>query len=270
VTSPVGNRSAAVAFELHARRAEALARATPAAEEPLRFVAGLCRAQARTVVGLEALHGADSLTGVLAADVERVLPRLLDVARFAAEAAPAPLAGASAAKCEDAEPTAKSRLALFWDGELKTAQDYLSRAMLRPYVETLRTFGLAPDRQRARGRCPFCGGAPIVGCRRGGSESEGAARFLSCALCGLEWRVARIVCPACFEDDPHKLPAFASPTHPIARIEACETCRRYVKSLDLSQDARPAPEIDDVASLSLDLWAVEQGFERLEPGLAGV
>ncbi len=54
------------------------------------------------------------------------------------------------------------------------------------------------------------------------------------------------------------------------RIEACETCRRYVKSFDLSQDARPIPEVDDLGSLSLDLWARSEGFERIEPGLAGL
>ena len=54
------------------------------------------------------------------------------------------------------------------------------------------------------------------------------------------------------------------------RIEVCETCRRYVKSFDLSEDARPIPEVDDLLSLSLDLWAREQGYERIEPGLAGI
>jgi formate dehydrogenase maturation protein FdhE len=43
-----------------------------------------------------------------------------------------------------------------------------------------------------------------------------------------------------------------------------------VKSLDLSQDARPLPEVDDIVSLSMDLWALEQGYSRLEPGLAGL
>jgi formate dehydrogenase maturation protein FdhE len=54
------------------------------------------------------------------------------------------------------------------------------------------------------------------------------------------------------------------------RIEACETCHRYVKSIDLSQDARPIPEVDDLASIAMDLWAVDQGFTRFEPGLAGI
>jgi FdhE protein len=67
-----------------------------------------------------------------------------------------------------------------------------------------------------------------------------------------------------------KLPSFQSATHPVARIEACETCRGYVKSIDLTVDGRAIPEVDDLVSLSMDLWAAGEGFTRIEPGLAGV
>jgi formate dehydrogenase maturation protein FdhE len=53
-------------------------------------------------------------------------------------------------------------------------------------------------------------------------------------------------------------------------VDACQTCRRYVKTFDLSQDARPVPEVDDLTSIALDLWAAQQGFTRIEPGLAGL
>ncbi|HEX7837240.1 MAG TPA: hypothetical protein VF469_07235 [Kofleriaceae bacterium] len=45
---------------------------------------------------------------------------------------------------------------------------------------------------------------------------------------------------------------------------------RYVKSIDLTLDGRAIPEVDDLSSLALDLWPVEQGYEWLEPSLAGV
>ena len=99
---------------------------------------------------------------------------------------------------------------------------------------------------------------------------EGAKRMLGCALCGGEWLFGRILCPSCSEGDPHRLPSFHDEKHPTVRIEACETCHRYVKSIDLSEDARPIPEVDDLVSLAMDLWAVEQGYERIEPGLAGI
>jgi FdhE protein len=99
---------------------------------------------------------------------------------------------------------------------------------------------------------------------------DGARRFLGCALCGGEWPVNRIRCAGCGEEDPRRLPSFSSEAHPTVRIEGCETCRRYLKSIDLTADARLIPEVDDLASLALDLWAAEQGFSRMEPGLAGL
>jgi len=30
------------------------------------------------------------------------------------------------------------------------------------------------------------------------------------------------------------------------------------------------PEIDELVALSLDLWAASQGYQALEPGLAGL
>ena len=66
------------------------------------------------------------------------------------------------------------------------------------------------------------------------------------------------------------MPSFQDEKDPSARIEACDTCKRYVKSIDLSLDARPIPEVDDLVTLALDLWAVDQGYQRIEPGLAGI
>jgi FdhE protein len=164
----------------------------------------------------------------------------------------------------------RTRLLVYWSGDRDASEDYLSRAVLRPYVETLRSISTAPDRVHRRGQCPFCAGSPWVGARREGSQMEGAKRMLACALCGGEWTFDRILCPACLESDAARLPHFQSDRHPQVRIEACETCRRYLKTLDLSEDARPIPEVDDLVSISMDLWATDQGYSRIEPGLAGI
>ncbi len=110
----------------------------------------------------------------------------------------------------------------------------------------------------------------MISARRTEPETHGATRLLFCGLCGTEWTFSRIRCPACDEADPDKLPSFGDGRHPLVRIETCEVCRRYVKSLDLSPDARPIPEVDDLVSVALDLWAAEQGYTRIEPGLAGI
>ncbi|HEY6930563.1 MAG TPA: formate dehydrogenase accessory protein FdhE, partial [Thermoanaerobaculia bacterium] len=202
--------------------------------------------------------------------VDRFRDRVSYLLRYAAEEGPPALSEEARVRQKDLPSTAQSRLQVYWSSDRSSADDYLSRATLRPYVECLRSMNRAPDRVHRRGQCPFCGGRPWVSARREGSLMEGARRALGCALCGGEWLFGRILCPSCFEEDPHKLPAFQNEKYPTVRIETCETCRRYVKSIDLSEDARPIPEVDDLLSLSMDLWAADQGFTRIEPGLAGI
>ena len=226
--------------------------------------------QARVASAVAAAHALEPLTGKLATDLGRFADPVEPVLRYAAEEGPEVLGEQAKSRQADSPDTARTRLLVFWGGDRSAADDYLSRAVLRPYVETLRSLHLPPDRVHRPGQCPFCGGAPWMGARREGSQMEGARRMLVCSLCGGEWSFDRILCPACLESDPAKLPHFQSDRHPAVRLEACETCRRYVKSIDLSLDARPIPEVDDLVSISMDLWASEQGFTRIEPGLAGI
>jgi FdhE protein len=263
------------AFERRAGRAEALAESSASAADVLRFAAGLYRAQGSAAAELHRAHASQRWCGRLEEDGPRLMPTAARVLAHCAEQGPAALADEARARAAADPATAVSRLLGWWSGERATAEDYLSRAVLRPYVEILAELRIAPARLHRPHHCPFCGGAPWIASRRsevGGGGAEGAQRRLGCGLCGGDWPVGRILCPACGEADPLKLPVFASQSgaHDAVRIEACETCRRYVKSLDLTLDARLIPEVDDLASLAMDLWAAEEGFTRLEPGLAGI
>jgi formate dehydrogenase maturation protein FdhE len=272
VTTRARGSTVGRAFEERARRGAELAGSISAAREPLRFAAGLLQSQAASASALEAAHANEPWTGVLARDLDRLLPHAMAIARFAAEQAPPPLAVEAAMRLGEIADTARTRLELYWRGDRGTNQDYLSRAMLRPYVEVLRASSVAPHREgvaKTIGRCPFCAAAPSVALRRASVEGDGAARSLVCSLCALEWSFQRIRCPACAEKEPDKLPSFASESDPSVRIEACVTCQCYVKSI-LVNDARVVPEVDDLTSLALDLWASEQGLARIEPGLAGL
>ena len=263
------------AFERRAARADVLARGPVTAAEPLRFASGLYRVQGRLATSLESLHAERPFSGRLDEDADRFVGPLADLIRFAAEQGPPALVDEAQAREREDGSRARSRLLGWWTDDGPSGHDYLSRALLRPYVEVLARLGVSPDRLHRPGHCPFCGGAPWIAVRRAqaegasGGSGDGARRLLGCALCGGEWPLGRILCPACDEGDPVKLPSFQSPSYPAVRIEACETCRRYVKSIDLSVDGRAIPEVDDLVSLSMDLWAAGEGFTRLEPGLAG-
>jgi FdhE protein len=259
----------AVAFEQRAARATALLASAPLVAEPLAFAAGLFRLQGRLAAAVLARHQ-DAALGGTPADFARLLDLLAPLLTFAAEKGPPELAEIAKARHADDDATALARLGVYWSGEREAREDYLSRAFLRPYAEVLAAQGVTLERPRHAGHCPACGNGAVVSVRREVPESTGAARSLACALCGTEWPFPRIRCAACQEQDPAKLPSFQTAAHPAVRIEACETCRHYVKSLDLTLDARPLPEVDDLASLAMDLWAVEEGWTRLEPGWAGI
>lgn len=258
MTQAATRRSATEEFEQRGARAALLASQSDSARELLEFATVLCKAQAQAAARLQSA----ALTGKFSDDVAALLPLVTPlieiIARHSEEA--------EQRRTDDAA-TARTRLGVYWSGD---SNDYLSRAFLQPYAAVLRARNLAPERPHNPGHCPFCGGAAWVSARKGAPDAEAGFRFLHCALCGLEWSFIRIRCPSCGEEDPYKLPQFQSDVHANVRIEACETCRRYLKSIDLTRDARPIPPIDDLLSLSMDLWAADEGFRRIEPGLAGL
>jgi FdhE protein len=232
------------------QRALLLAQEHPGSAELLVFAAGLLKAQ----------------SSMRAAELSAVPSAARPVLEFCAEHGPPALAAdARAALAGGFE----ERVRAYWStGEY----DYLARAALAPYARLLRETGRAPERG-VTGNCVFCGGGAWVSSRKippGPGTGEGALRILHCALCAFTWQVGRIRCPACGEENPEKLPSFTAPPHTGVRVEACQSCKTYVKSVDLTVDARRVPEIDELVALSLDLWAVEQGYERLEPGIAGL
>jgi FdhE protein len=239
----------------------------------LRFAAGLYRAQGEAAAELHRAHAGRPWSGRLDEDGPRLMPAAARLLAYAAEHGPPALAEAARARAAEDGATAVARLLGWWNGDEVAAADYLSRALLRPYVEMLAELRIPPACPHHSGHCPFCGGGAWIASRRsevGEGGAEGAQRRLGCALCGGDWLVGRILCPGCGEADPLKLPVFQGETHTTVRIEACETCRGYVKSIDLTRDARPIPEVDDLVSLAMDLWAAEEGFTRIEPGLAGI
>ena len=258
-------------FQRKAARADLLAGQADAASDPLSFVAILCRAQGSLATAITELHGVRPLTGHLEDDdLARVLPLHKSFLHVVADKGPEQLSEEARTRGAEMETTARSRLLVYWKGGLSAREDYLSRALLRPYAEVLRAHSISIDREKRRGHCPFCGAAAIISARRAAPDADGGLRLLSCGLCGEQWNFNRSCCPSCFEEDPYKLPVFRSEAHPAVIIEACETCRRYLKAIDLTRDARPIPEIDDVVSIAMDLWAVSESYQRIEPGLAGV
>jgi FdhE protein len=128
-------------------------------------------------------------------------------------------------------------------------------------------FLLACNRRLARsvpagwtkGYCPVCGSWPAFAEIRGIERS----RCFRCARCGGEWHARALVCPFCELDDHDELAALVPAKSAHAVIDACNGCRGYVKAFTRLQGCPPASVmIDDLASVDLDMAAIEQGYAR--------
>ena len=96
-------------------------------------------------------------------------------------------------------------------------------------------------------------------------EGDGGKRHLLCSFCLHEWEFRRILCPTCGEEAENKLPVYVAEQFPHIRVEACDTCRYYIRTIDLTKDGHAIPLVDDLAALPLTLWATEHNYSRLHP-----
>lgn len=122
--------------------------------------------------------------------------------------------------------------------------------------------------------CPVCGALPqaSVIAEESGEFMAGSPRSLVCGRCATWWPFPRATCVGCHQEDPRLLDGFLEDDRRWARVDTCSACRTYVKTFDLRQPgARDVvPLVDDVATLTLDIWAQQHGYTRPTPSLAGV
>lgn len=154
---------------------------------------------------------------------------------------------------------------------------FFPKAFLQPYAELLadhhpelsNEFGQAWEvEEGGNALCPLCGSRPQLGILR--AEAEGAKRSLLCSLCSNEWRYKRICCSACGEEQFSKLSYPRASEFPYVQMEVCESCHKYIKEIDFSINGLAVPVVDEIATLPLDLWAAEQGYEKIEMNLVGI
>ncbi|HET7893497.1 MAG TPA: formate dehydrogenase accessory protein FdhE [Candidatus Sulfotelmatobacter sp.] len=148
------------------------------------------------------------------------------------------------------------------------AEDLLAFAFLQPYAELLRSRAQPRRVSTAHALCPFCNRKPGLGVLR--QMGDGGARSMVCSFCLAEWEFRRIVCPGCGEENEKALPVYTASEFDSIRVECCDTCKTYIKSVDLTKDGRAEPLVDELASTPLDLWAREHGYAKLQGNLLGM
>jgi FdhE protein len=245
-------------------RAGELAQKHPAVAEVLRFYQQVGRFQKRVYEKLGTLQQHD---------LPVLLPFFPELISLAREFGSPALAESAGMLSEDSPEDRLTLLESIWQHEVES--EYLSgeypffaQALLQPYSEYLASKGPSAIAEGSSRLCPFCGSKPQVAVMR--PEGDGAKKFLMCSLCSTEWVFRRLLCPNCGEEDKDKLPVFAAQEFDYVRVDACDNCRTYMKAIDLTKNGNAVPAVDELATISLNLWAQENNYRKLRPNLFGV
>jgi formate dehydrogenase accessory protein FdhE len=268
-------------FDARIRRAEYLASQYPFAAEVLRFYSRIAEFQKSFHAEIKKDIGSQLTSrppGSLRApmpsgDADLLFSRLKSFLSLLAQAAPPTLAAAARDISKQDAMSSLFLLNAYWDLGGMNDQligafaQFIPRAFTQPLAEFLASCTTAAPVVSTVRRCPLCGGQPLLGVLR--PEGDGAKRRMMCSFCLQEWDFRRIYCPACGEEDEKKLPVYVAEQFPHIRVEACESCKVCVRTIDLTTNGKAVPMVDDLAAIPLALWSQEHGYTRLQPNLLG-
>jgi FdhE protein len=252
-------------------RADHLAEESGGAQELLTFYAQLLRAQKAIY---ESLRGRRdwSPAGDLESDLIVVVSSASGLLECVVQHGPDALASDAQMLLAGEPDLMIQKLFAYWHSPSDT--QFFAKSVLQPYMRLLGETNTHPSgRELAGGErtCPFCGGAPQLSILISKeSSSESGNRDLLCATCLSTWEFRRVICANCGEQQPAKLGYFHSPEFDHLRIEACDSCKHYLKGIDLTRLGLAVPLVDEIYGAPLDLWAREHGYRKIELNLVGL
>jgi FdhE protein len=140
---------------------------------------------------------------------------------------------------------------------------FLIRNSLRPFIlAAMKRLSRNLEPASSFGRdCPVCGSLAELTLL----DEEAGKKSGLCSFCGYRWRIERLFCLFCGNQEQDSLHYLFAEEDDSCRIDLCEKCRRYIKTVDLRKTAGRDPMIEDLATLHLDLLAFQRGFERTAP-----
>jgi FdhE protein len=277
-TAQTAAQSGGSEYDARIERAARLSAKYPFATEFLEFYKHVAAFQKTLRASISASPGVGSGKGPAAElrgrlDLTVLLPHLRGFLSVVEQHAPATLRESAHQMALLTSDSWIASLEAYWehagkyDQQVGAFAQFLSRAFLQPYAE-YRSVRVPRGPLAVTMRvCPLCGARPLMGVLR--PEGDGGKRFLLCSFCAQEWDFRRLLCATCGEEAEDKLPVYVAEQIPHVRVEACETCKFYLQTVDLTKDGNAVPLVDDIAAIPLTLWAHEHGYTRLQPNLLG-
>lgn len=146
----------------------------------------------------------------------------------------------------------------------------LLKWILKPSFENT-ILKLKIERGLAEGRCPLCASPPSMAIVFTPENGTSEQRLLACCFCTYRWQYHLTGCPACGNAKPERFGLIVgdSVRDQCVRAVSCEECHTYLKTVftGCRSDKKRTDELDmdieDVATLNLDIMADQRGFTAL-------
>jgi FdhE protein len=107
-----------------------------------------------------------------------------------------------------------------------------------------------------KGYCPVCGSLPELS-----TFEENGKRFLICGFCSHKWESKRMYCPFCENTDHETLQYFEIEGEEEYRVDACEKCKTYIKTIDIKKTSRTIYlPLENQSTPYIDLKFTEMGY----------
>jgi len=262
-------------FQRRIARAEELGAQYSSAAEILRFYAAVARFQerfyaelgqalARSSAGVDVESGPDAFARPFPSELAGRFNELIDVVE---SSGPDPLREAARELRSAGESMHLELLTIFWNGgETESPQPVRKIFSHAPFAAVCGRHSCQVNFALERPGAVSVSALPAetgLGILR--PLGEGGQRSLLCSFCLAEWEFRRIVCPGCGEENHAKLPVYTAEQLKHVRVEACDSCRTYIKTVDMTTNGRAEPIVDEMAAIPLDLWRTSRDTQSCNP-----
>jgi FdhE protein len=115
------------------------------------------------------------------------------------------------------------------------------------------------------GRCPVCNAQPSLSW-----VGEDGRRQISCSFCATVGHYNHMGCVICQNNDETKQNVLLFEGEEEFRINTCDVCKSYIKTVEAVLLSCTGCEVADLMSLPLDIVVQEKGFQRRSPNPIGM
>lgn len=115
---------------------------------------------------------------------------------------------------------------------------------------------LDEEKEWDKGYCPICGSMPELSV-----FGDNGKRSLICGFCNHTWQSRRIYCPFCENADHETLHYYDIEDEEEYRVDVCDKCNRYIKTIDLKKVSRSVYlPLENISTPYVNAKFEEMGF----------